>query len=143
MHATLDASVIVKWYIATPDEQDAGQALALLEGIENNVITLVQPPHALAEIAAVLARELPDQASDYFPELSRIFAVSAISHGTGVYQRAIALARQHNHHLFDTLYHATALEEDTTLITADRRYYDKAKLSGHIMMLEDFNGGIV
>ena len=56
-----------------------------------------------------------------------------------MYQRAIELACQHNHHLFDTLYHAAALEESATLITADRRYYDKAKLAGHIMMLEDFN----
>lgn len=140
MRATLDASVILKWYIATPNEQDAGQAHAILEGIQNNTISLVQPPHALAEVTAVLARELPHQALDYFVELSRIFAEGSISQGATVYQRAIELAQQNNHHLFDTLYHAAALEENTTFITADRRYYDKAKLSGHIMMLEDFNG---
>lgn len=73
-------------------------------------------------------------------ELSCIFAECTISQGTAVYQRAIELARQYNHHLFDTLYHAAALEESATFITADRRYYDKAKLAGHIMLLEVSDG---
>jgi len=64
MRTVLDASVIVKWYIANPDELDAEQALAILEGIEANTIALIQPPHSLAEVAAVLARELPEQAAD-------------------------------------------------------------------------------
>ena len=45
-----------------------------------------------------------------------------------------------NHHLFDTLYHAVALEEKATLVTADRKYYDKARRMGSILMLEEFDG---
>ena len=56
-----------------------------------------------------------------------------------MYQRAIELACQHNHHLFDTLYHAAALEESATLITADRRYYDKARREGQIILLADWS----
>jgi len=138
MRTVLDASVIVKWYIANPDEQDAEQALAILEGIETNTITLIQPPHSLAEVAAVLARELPEQAVDYFLELSHIFDANASSPSNAVYQRAIELASRLNHHMFDTLYHAVALEENATLITADRRYYEKAKPLGGIMLLENF-----
>lgn len=138
MRTVLDASVIVKWYIANPDEQDAEQALAILEGIETSSITLIQPPHSLAEVAAVLARELPEQAVDYFLELSRIFDANATNPSNSAYQRAIELSSRLNHHLFDTLYHTVALEENATLITADRRYYDKAKTLGGIMLLESF-----
>ncbi len=43
------------------------------------------------------------------------------------------------HHLFDTLYHAVALNEpDAMLITADVRYYNKAKGIGRIALLENF-----
>jgi predicted nucleic acid-binding protein len=137
MRTVLDASVIVKWYIANPDELDAEQALAILEGIEANTIALIQPPHSLAEVAAVLARELPEQAADYFLELSRILDANTSSPSNAVYQCAIELATRLNHHLFDTLYHAVALEENATLITADRRYYEKSKPLGGIMLLEN------
>ena len=55
-------------------------------------------------------------------------------------QRAISLALKLDHHLFDTLYHAVALEEKATLITADRKYYDKVRRMGSILMLEEFDG---
>jgi hypothetical protein len=47
-----------------------------------------------------------------------------------------------NHHLFDTLYHAVALEhEDALLVTADDRYYRKAEHYGTIAVLRDWVSG--
>ena len=43
-----------------------------------------------------------------------------------------------DHHLFDTLYHAVALEEGATLVTADAAYFAKAKNLGGIELLADF-----
>ena len=43
-----------------------------------------------------------------------------------------------DHHLFDTLYHAVALEEGATLVTADETYYGKAKDLGGVGLLADF-----
>jgi predicted nucleic acid-binding protein len=58
---------------------------------------------------------------------------------TVAYHRAIALATQLNHHLFDTLYHALALETPSAVfITADRRYFDKAQHLGRIVWLPDW-----
>jgi predicted nucleic acid-binding protein len=49
------------------------------------------------------------------------------------------LSIQLNHHLFDTLYHALALSvPGAILVTADRRYYDKARTVGQIAWLPDF-----
>ena len=55
-----------------------------------------------------------------------------------VLKRAADLSISLNHHLFDTLYHAVALEEGATLVTADAVYFGKAKDLGGIQRLADF-----
>ena len=45
-----------------------------------------------------------------------------------------------NHHLFDTLYHATALSQpNAALVTADERYFSKAAALGQIVRLRDWS----
>jgi predicted nucleic acid-binding protein len=48
------------------------------------------------------------------------------------------MAMRLSHHLFDTLYHAVALEEGAMLVTADDAYLMKAKSLGGIVSLADF-----
>jgi predicted nucleic acid-binding protein len=56
-----------------------------------------------------------------------------------IYRTAIRLSVELNHHLFDTLYHAVALNSlDITLITADDAYYRKAQGMGQILRLQDY-----
>ena len=50
-----------------------------------------------------------------------------------VLKRAADLSILLKHHLFDTLYHAVALEEHATLVTADEAYFAKA-----VLCVEDF-----
>jgi hypothetical protein len=46
---------------------------------------------------------------------------------------------QLKHHLFDTLYHAVALQTSgATFITADAAYYRKAQGLGRVLLLKDF-----
>lgn len=139
MRVTLDASVTLKWFLRTPAEADLPQATALLRAIEADEIRLIQPPHAVAEVAAVLVRERAATALDDLADVARIFACGTRAGSLGVYSRAMQLSRQLGHHLFDTLYHAVAFEEDTTLITADERYYDKASVLDNIILLADFS----
>jgi predicted nucleic acid-binding protein len=58
---------------------------------------------------------------------------------TPEYKLASQMALDLDHHLFDTLYHALALREQATLITADRRYFKKAADLGLINLLGDFD----
>jgi predicted nucleic acid-binding protein len=56
-----------------------------------------------------------------------------------LYALAMSLAERHQHHLFDTLYHALALRTDqAVLVTADERYARKAMPEGRIVLLRDF-----
>lgn len=134
----LDASVVLKWYLRTPDEADLPQSRALLRAIRADEADLVQPVHTLAEVAAVLAREKPAGAADDFSDAARILTAGAVVDSPALYRLAIALSQRLQHHLFDTLYHAVALEEDATLITADERYHKKAARAGNVLLLRHF-----
>ena len=135
----IDASVAIKWLVPeNPEEQDVPQALALLDALKNGDIALYQPAHWEAEVTAVLARISPATA------IKKIVALRSLAftrvNDTTVYAAACDLAIRLNHHLFDTLYHAVALHTTgATLVTADRRYFDKARSVGHIARLGDLD----
>jgi predicted nucleic acid-binding protein len=96
----------------------------------------------MAEVSAVLAREKPAEAHADIADLLNM--EWRISDSVATYSTAISLAASLNHHLFDTFYHAVALHEpDASLVTADVRYYNKAKGAGSVILLENFSLGSV
>ena len=135
-HLVVDASVAIKWFLPdAEDEAHAAEALDILLRLRDAQITLIQPPHWKAEIAAVLARRIPATAAARIDDLNLLEGIQTIDSPL-IYHRAVQLAIDLSHHLFDTLYHATALECDALMVTADRRYHDKAAAFGRIVMLE-------
>lgn len=134
----VDASVAVKWFLSfKPDEDDADRALKILRQVALGALTLVQPPHFIAEVAAVLARLKPAEAQDDLLDLLNIERRTIDR--PEVHATALELAIRHQHHLFDTLYHAVALHTPgAVLVTADRRYFDKARHLGQLAWLPDF-----
>ena len=139
MIAVVDASVAVKWFLhGNPDEQHTDLALRLLEQSVLGFLPMVQPGHFVAEVAAVLARLKPADAPDDLIDFLDIRYRTLSSSET--YATALDLAVRYQHHLFDTLYHAVALHTPgAVLITADERYYAKARLEGQISLLADFS----
>lgn len=138
MRVVVDASVTVKWLLPEqPGETDGAEALALLDAVRNNQVQLVQPPHWLAEVGAVLARLDPVLAK---PAVALLHALeSPVKDEAEIYASGIDLAVELNHHLFDTLYHAVALSGFAdTLITSDLRYFRKARRKGGICTLAGF-----
>jgi len=135
-----DASVALKWFLKQrDDEADVEQAMALLAQAANGEVDLRQPPHFAAEVAAVLARLKPDQAERDLQDLLEI--EHRIVESMDVYATALDLAVRHGQHVFDTLYHAIALNADRAqLVTADQRYYDKVRSAGCICLLKDWAG---
>lgn len=139
MIAVVDASVAVKWFLhGNPDEQHSDLALGLLEQSVLGFLPMVQPGHFVAEVAAVLARLKPADAQDDLIDFLDIRYRTLSSAET--YATALDLAVRYQHHLFDTLYHAVALHTPgAVLITADERYYAKARLEGQISLLANFS----
>lgn len=134
----LDASVIIKWLIPDPErETDSPSALAIMEGVMQGEIALLQPAHWLTEVSAVLTRLNPGTAEQ---DIEWLHAMElSVADTLEVYRRACKLAVQLNHHLFDTYYHAVALEhEETILVSADMKYVNKARPLGHIVALSEW-----
>jgi predicted nucleic acid-binding protein len=134
----LDASVVLKWLLEDPrTEPDTDKALALIEAVIHGRLEIIQPVHWLIEVAAVAARLTPQTA------VQDVELLSAMQFSTvddpSILLRATTLAIDTGHHLFDTLYHAVALEHDeTVLVTADDRYRRKAERFGMIAALSDW-----
>ena len=90
----------------------------------------------MPEILSVIARARPLRVPLVLGILSTLSFTEVRQFAT--YRRAADLSIALDHHLFDTLYHAVALEEGATLVTADETYYGKAKDLGSIELLADF-----
>lgn len=138
IRVVVDASVAVKWaYPFRDDEADGAKALALLESYRKNDASLIEPSHWLAEVVAVITRQSPDMARQYIGVLWALRV--PVADGPEIYLRASQLAVTTGQHVFDTLYHVVALlTPECTLVTADERYYDKARKAGAISLLRDF-----
>jgi predicted nucleic acid-binding protein len=135
----LDASVIVKWLLQDPQrEADSDVAAGLVEAVVTGTDTVLQPRHWLVEVGAVLTRASPDSAAQ------DLLMLSALEFPTEddprALRRACEMAIDLKQHLFDTLYHAVALEAPgAVLITADERYFRAARAAGGIAKLRDWS----
>ncbi len=135
MKLVLDASVVLKWFFAHRlEEADIGTAAAILRATVSGHHTLLAPPHFMAEVCAVLAREDPGSMLHNLRDLLDLDI--PVHDGPEVYTRALQISQQLNHHLFDTLYHAVALENvGAVLVTADERYFRVAERLGQVVLL--------
>jgi predicted nucleic acid-binding protein len=134
----VDASVALKWlFPEARGEADADAARRLLIGVREGEFRLRAPPHFVAEVAGVLAREMPRTVAR---DLADLMAVEmTVIDDPVTLLRAVELAVAHDQHVFDTLYHAVALEhDDAVLVTADERYWRAAHGEGRIVRLADF-----
>lgn len=142
MTVVLDASVILKWLLANPEkEPDTERAVTLVRAVISGELQAAQPCHWLAEVGAVLSRISPETAIE---DVLMLRAMELpISDEADVWRRACALAIDTRQHVFDTLYHAVALQtDDAVLITADDRYRAKAQSHGRLLRLRDWTPGV-
>lgn len=138
MTLVVDASVVIKWLLNDPErEAQTGRATQLMQRIAEGREPVIQPIHWLLEVGAVLARINPDGAEE---DLAMLQALElGIDDDPLILRRACRLAIELQQHLFDTLYHAIALQTPgATLVTADDRYLRAGGKLGHIVSLADW-----
>ena len=137
MNLVIDASVAVKWFFPeSPEEQDTDEAVAILQHIGAGTIEPLQPVHWLPEVVAVINRIYPDIVENAI-DLLDAMEISVVD-GPDIYKRASGIAREINEHVFATLYHAVALQREVMLVTADKRYFKKAKQLGWLVRLDQW-----
>lgn len=128
----------MKWFLApSPTERGGDIAVQILAGVVNGSVELRQPAHFVAEVSAVLARLKPDDALLDVRDLLELDFRRIDD--PEIYAIATDLAIELDQHVFDTLYHAVALATaNTTLVTSDLRYFNRAHGQGRIVMLDDW-----
>lgn len=137
MKVVIDASVAIKWFVNNPDiEENTDQALEILQLIKFGQITVVQPVHWQLEIIAVLSRIQGHLINKYITLLDAL--MFEINNSLPVYRQAAQLSIKYQHHLFDTLYHAVAIDQNATLITSDKKYVNKLDQRTNILLLSDW-----
>lgn len=140
MRLVVDASVALKWFFRDrDDEPDAAVAVDILERFVAGELSLRAPCHFAIELCAVLARVAPATMRENLADLLDL--AIPVRDDAIVLARGMRLASELDHHPFDTLCHALAIEEETVLVTADRRYWRKGRDRGAIVMLEDWTPG--
>ena len=118
MSLVIDASVALKWVL---DEPGSIQAESLLDQ------SLIAPDLWLIEAANALWKrvqrsELTKAEALERLEVLRRAPVTSFS-SQPILAKALDLAHQLNHPIYDCLYLALAIQEDSQVITADRRFY--------------------
>lgn len=137
MKLVIDASVALKWFLTEDSHENyLPQAAAVAATIERSDAELFAPIHWTAEVAAVLTRVEPALVDPGLVVLEDM--TPTLIHGVPILRRASQLAAMFNHHLFDTLYHAVALDVGAQLVTANEVYFEKAKNLGNIQRLAEF-----
>jgi len=139
MTLVVDASVVVKWLVSDPArETETEQATRLMRWVLEGREAVIQPVHWLLEAGAVLARISPQSAEDDVAMLQALELPT--DDGPLVLGRACRLAIDLRQHLFDTLYHALALEiRGATLVTADQRYLAAGAALGCVVGLSEWS----
>jgi predicted nucleic acid-binding protein len=134
----VDASVVIKWLLQDPEhEADTDRATKLMQSVVVGDQVALQPVHWLAEVGAVLSRQSAETAADDITMLCGLEL--PVIDDPLVLRRGVELATELKQHLFDTYYHAVALETpDTVLVTADERYLRAAREKGRIIRLADW-----
>lgn len=123
MSLVVDASVVVKWVVG---ESGSDRASALRDESD-----LIAPSQLVSEVGNALwkaVRRRDVAASDAIPALRSVLrAFDALVPNEQLHERALALAIELDHPIYDCFYLALAERERAPLISADKRLIAAAK----------------
>ncbi|MCX6552951.1 MAG: type II toxin-antitoxin system VapC family toxin [Acidobacteria bacterium] len=131
-----DASVLLKWVLASADEEDVARAFEIRAAWLDGRCQLIVPSLWVFEVGNILTLKRPRVASQLLAVLVACQLTEADA--ARITGRACALCAKHGVTFYDAAYHAAALEYGGTLVTADGRYAARTASSGSVVRLRDW-----
>ena len=129
----IDASVAFKWLV---EEEDSSVAIALLA--ED---TLTAPNLILAEVGNALwkriARGEMNDPAGAAEALGRLPEMLALTNDSELAARALEIACDLQHPIYDCFYLAEAENRGETLVTADKRFLHKVADTAYSVLVRD------
>lgn len=131
----LDASVILKWLL--DDEAGRGRATGFRDAHAEGTETIAVPDLLFFEIANVLAMKKQLSEADCASGLSLVwdFQLEQYDFGLEEFLAAMSIARRHGIAVYDAAYVELARRLGCTVVTADRKLYEKTKSLGLVELL--------
>jgi len=132
-----DASVLLKWVLASEDEENRDRALELRERWLSGDCAVILPSLWLFEVGNIVGLKQPDLAV----ELMQILIDYRFEEEppSKFCSKALDLTRMFHVTFYDASYHAVALCHSGVLVTADSNYLRKTSAVGHSMSLADWS----
>lgn len=129
-----DASIILKW-VLSENEDNQDKALSLLHAWLNQECAFILPSLWMYEVGNVLGLKKPKEADELLGLLLDYeFPEARIS--KRLINQTYRLMKEHRGITFyDAVYHAVAVQESGTLVTADKAYFDKMHSKGGIVLI--------
>jgi len=137
----IDSNVLAKLFSQESDSATALAALSHFAETETPVIVPTLFPYELAQIARYHGFPVPDALALLEAQLSHNWQLVA-PQGRH-WQKAEAISHYGHEKsgypaLYDAIYHALAILSESVFLTADQKYYRKARQFGHILLLADW-----
>lgn len=130
-----DASIILKWLLPGPVEEDTDKALQIRDTFLKDECLLHVPTLWCYEVGNTLARKFPEYVG---PLMETVFGLNLEEYHVRneTLKVALDLAKRFNVTLYDAAYHAVAIVNKGVLVTADRKYLSKTKSTGNVVLLQ-------
>lgn len=137
----LDTSVVLKWY-NQKDEKYVDKALSLLNDLKNERVNVIVPNLLMIELVNVFIKGKHLSADNIRELTSSFFSLPVINKEPteGIISRIPEICYKYGLTAYDSLYLATAYEENCQLISADNKGHGKV-IDGTVIMLEDYKSG--
>ena len=130
-----DASVMLKWVLGDDQESDQDRALSLLNAWVGGEINLSAPEIWQYEVGNFLGREVPEVAMEKMKLLLDL-KITSISLTSEMFRRCFEWMEINQVTFYDASYLAVAYETQSTLITADEKFFDKMGEKDNICLLK-------
>jgi predicted nucleic acid-binding protein len=132
-----DASLILKWVVPSDNEPYVEQALALREAFIRDEISLQVPSLWYFEEGNTLARKFPEVASFQLRHLCD-FGMTEVMMNAPWQATILTLVQNYAVTFYDASYHAPAILQEGTFVTADEKYLNRVSGSSHIRHLHSW-----
>jgi predicted nucleic acid-binding protein len=136
----VDASVVIKWFIP---EADSEKAVKLRDKHIEGSLTLMAPDLLVYEVANALSCHPDLSVDDIKQDLGALLMLDLdLIQPSGEFVSSIAEdAGKYVVSVYDSSYIALAEATSSSLITADRKLFEKAKKAGLALMLDEYDDG--